>query len=178
VLAWLEANGFAAADHFNYYLSRSLDDPIPESALPDGWCVRAVEEPDFEARVAVHRDSWHKSRFTLAQYLQVRDVAVFDPDLDLVAQSPDGEFASYCIGWVDQATGLGSFEPVGTPPAWRRRGLGQQVQYEGLRRMKSKGMCHAEIGTAGFNDRAYGLYTSCGFKLTDRERTYIKVLNS
>jgi len=175
-VAWLQANGFQATEHFNTYLARSLDESIPEPSLPDGWQIRSVQPPDFEARVQVHRDSWHRSRFSLEQYLAVRAIDVFDPDLDLVALSPNGEFASYCIGWIDSATGIGSFEPVGTPPAWRRRGLGQQVQYEGLRRMRSKGMSNAKIHTAGFNDRAYGLYTSCGFKLTDRERTYIKTL--
>lgn len=32
------------------------------------------------------------------------------------------------------------------------------------------------FGTASFNDRAFGLYTSCGFKLMDKDRTWIKVL--
>ena len=173
---FLEANGFTATEHVGLHMRRSLDTPIPEPALSDGWRVRHVLEDDFDARVAVHRDSWHRSTFTREQYLRVRAIDVFDPELDLVAESPDGEFTSYCIGWVDAALGVGSFEPVGTPPAWRRRGLGREVQYEGLRRMKAKGMRSARIGTAGFNDRAFGLYSSCGFELVDRERTYLKVL--
>ncbi len=173
---FLKANGFTETGHFGYHLRRSLETPIPEPTLSEGWRVRHVLEDDFDARVAVHRDSWHRSTFTLEQYLQVRGIDVFDPELDLVAESPDGELASYCIGWVDAALGVGSFEPVGTPPAWRRRGLGREVQYEGLRRMQAKGMHSARLGTAGFNDRAFGLYTSCGFELVDRERTYIKLL--
>ena len=172
----LKANGFTATEHFCFHMRRSLDTPISKSTLTDGWRVRHVLPDDFDARVAVHRDSWHRSTFTREQYLLVRAINVFDPELDLVAESPDGEFASYCIGWVDAASGVGSFEPVGTPPAWRRRGLGREVQYEGLRRMKAKGMHSARIGTAGFNDRAFGLYSSCGFELVDRERTYVKVL--
>jgi ribosomal protein S18 acetylase RimI-like enzyme len=66
---------------------------------------------------------------------------------------------------------------VGTRPTHRRRGLGQQVNFEGLRRMKAMGMHSAKIGTAGSNTRAFGLYTSCGFKLIDRERTYLKALD-
>ncbi len=93
-----------------------------------------------------------------------------------MAESPDGEFASCAIGWVDERLGVGSFEPVGTPPAWRRRGLGREVQYEGLRRMKAKGMHSTKIGTAGFNERAFGLYISCGFELVDRNRTYVRTL--
>jgi len=64
--------------------------------------------------------------------------------------------------------------PVGTRPAFRRQGLGQQVNYEGLRRMKQKGMFSAKISTAGFNDRAFGLYRACGFELIDKQRTFVK----
>ncbi len=175
-IAHLSSQGFEATEHFGYLLSRSLDEPIPEPRLPEGWRVRDVGPSEFEARVAVHRAAWHRSRFSLEQYLKVRAIDVYDPSLDLVAVAPTGEFASYCIGWVDEALGVGSFEPVGTSTQWRRRGLGQQVQYEGLRRMKAKGMHSAKIGTAGFNERAYGLYTACGFELMDKERTYIKAL--
>ncbi|HKI73690.1 MAG TPA: GNAT family N-acetyltransferase, partial [Pseudomonadales bacterium] len=98
------------------------------------------------------------------------------PELDLVCEDADGTFASYCIAWVDHRLGVGSFEPVGTRPAYRRMGLGQQVNYEGLRRMKALGMHSAKIGTAGFNDRALGLYLGCGFSVVDKSRTYIKQL--
>jgi len=40
--------------------------------------------------------------------------------------------------------------------------------------MKAMGMHSAKIGTAGFNDRAFGLYAACGFELIDRERTFMK----
>ncbi len=42
--------------------------------------------------------------------------------------------------------------------------------------MKAKGMHSAKIGTAGFNQPAYALYTSCGFELADKNRTYVKRL--
>jgi ribosomal protein S18 acetylase RimI-like enzyme len=172
----LQTNGYEPTQHFHYSMSRSLDTPIPAENLPDGMTVRHVLIDDYPERVATHRDSWLKSSFDIETYLGVRSLDIFDPELDIVAESADGIFGSYCIGWTDQELGIGSFEPVGTRPAFRRMGLGQQVNYEGLRRMKEKGMHSAKIGTAGFNDRAFGLYSSCGFDLVDRERTYIKVL--
>ena len=175
-VAFLQANGYERTEHFGYHLRRRLDDPIPPCSLPSGWTIRRVEEADFEKRVQVHRDAWFQSGFSLERYLEVRDLAAFDPELDLVAVTPGGEFASYCIGWVDPASGVGSFEPVGTAAAFQRRGIGREVQYEGLRRMQAKGMHSAKIGTAGFNDPAYALYRSCGFELADRNRTFIKTL--
>ncbi len=130
-IGFLEANGYERTDHFGYHLRRRLDDPIPAMKLPDGWEIRHVERPDFDKRVQVHRDAWFQSGFSLERYLDVREVSVFDPALDLVAVTPEGEFASYCIGWVDHASGVGSFEPVGTAEAFKRRGIGREVQYEG-----------------------------------------------
>ena len=175
-IRFLERNGFKASAHFAYSLTRSLSLSIPGVDLPDGMRLRHVLAEDFPERVAVHRDSWFMSTFTMNNYLRIRAIAEYEPELDIVVEDSDGTFGSYCIGWVDRSLGVGSFEPVGTRPAYRRRNLGQQVNYEGLRRMKAFGMSSAKIGTAGFNDSAFGLYTSCGFSLIDKERTYVKRL--
>ncbi len=169
--------GFEPTEHFDYFMIRSLDDPIPDSNLANGFRLRSVEEPDFMQRVATHRDAWFKSVFSLDQYLRTRSIDVFEPTLDIVAEDTHGHFGAYCIGWVDRELGVGSFEPVGTRPQYRRRGLGQAVNYEGLRRMKAMGMHSAKIGTAGFNDRAFELYRSCGFSLSDKNRTWIKEID-
>lgn len=173
---FLSQSGFEPTGHFEFSLTRSLNDPIPKQVLPEGFRVRHVEERDFEERVATHRDAWFKSNFTLERYHRIRAIDNFEPTLDIVAENPSGRFASYCIGWIDRALCIGSFEPVGTRPVYRRLGLGQQVTFEGLRRMKAMGMHSAKIGTSSFNDRAFGLYTSCGFKLIDKNRTWIKEL--
>jgi ribosomal protein S18 acetylase RimI-like enzyme len=172
-IRFLESNGYERTEHFHYFMSRSLDTPIPGASLPEDITLHHVLDSDFSERVATHRDAWFKSSFDMGSYLAIRNIEVFEPTLDIVANH-NGTFASYCIGWVDHELGIGSFEPVGTRPAYRRMGLGREVNYEGLRRMRALGMHSAQIGTAGFNNRAFGLYQSCGFDLVDRERTYIK----
>lgn len=176
-IRFLKSKGFEATNHFAFSLTRSLDEPIPDVNLPDSMHIHHVEASDFLERIETHRDSWFKSTFTMDQYLRIRAIEEFEPELDLVVEDREGRFGSYCIGWIDKALGVGSFEPVGTRPSHRRLGLGQQVNYEGLRRMKAMGMHSAKIGTAGFNDRAFALYISCGFKLIDKERTYVKALD-
>jgi len=174
---FLEGVGYSATKNFHYYLSRSLEGDLPQTTLDPDWTLRHVLAADFESRVALHRDSWFRSTYQMDQYLALREIPVYDPELDIIAENGKGDFASYCIGWIDNETGVGSFEPVGTKPAFRRLGLGREVNFEGLRRMKAKGMHSAKIGTAGFNDRAYGLYRSCGFELVDKDRTYMKRLS-
>ena len=171
---FLQAQGYGPTGHFHYSMLRSLETSIPEVSLPAGFQLRHVAGDDLTERVATHRDAWFKSQYNMDAYLALRRIDIYEPELDLVAVSEDGTFGSSCIGWLDKVLAVGSFEPVGTRPAFRRMGLGQQVNYEGLRRMKEKGMTHASIGTAGFNDRAFGLYRSCGFELIDKCRTYTK----
>ena len=147
----------------------------PRERLPEGARLRHVTEADFEERVSVHMDAWWPaSGFDMKTYLGVRAVEAFDSELDLVLEAADGAFASYCIGWTDRTLGVGSFEPVGTRRAWRRKGAARIINYEGLRRLKAKGMHTANIQTAGFNERAVGLYESCGYERIDTKRSYTK----
>lgn len=174
---FLEDAGYVSTQNFQFYLARNLKDELPKSSLKPDWELKHVLLADIEARVAVHRASWFRSSYSAQQYLSLRKNAVYEPELDLVVANNEGVFASYCIGWVDYQTGVGSFEPVGTTPEFRQQGLGREVNLEGLRRMKAMGMHSAKIGTAGFNNRAYALYRSCGFELVDRDRTFIKKLS-
>jgi len=112
------------------------------------------------------------SRVTLASYRRLRTAPGYDPALDIVAARPDGSFDSYCICWFDAASGTGLFEPVGTHPAHRRKGLGRAVMLEGLRRLRAFGAESALITYIGGNEPAARLYESVGFEAVDREHLY------
>lgn len=173
--AQLSRLGYEPTEHFERCVSRPSDLPIPESKLQGGLVVRHVHEDEYEERVQTHRDAWAPAGgFSLERLLEVRSMPNFDPELDLVTATPSGEFACCCIAWFDPVSGIGCFEPVGTRPQWRGKGVTKEMIYEGLRRMKAKGMTTQILGTAGFNDAAFSLYQSCGFELQDLERTWIK----
>jgi ribosomal protein S18 acetylase RimI-like enzyme len=175
---FLEANGFVASQQVVPMLRRRLDVPIPPSRLPAGFRLRHVTEADVAERVAAHRDAFGpRSSFTLERYLAVRADAPYDPELDLVLETPHGTFASYCIAWPAPGVGVGSFEPVGTRRAWRGRGFAREVLWEGMRRLKAKGMHTALVETAGFNEPAQAAYRSAGFELVDVARTFLKTLD-
>lgn len=175
-IAFLEANGFQPTRHFMPDYRRDLTAPIPAHKLPDGMRLRHVGDADLDERVACHRASWLRSTWSLETYRKVRSSPVYDPELDIVLEAADGTFASYCICWADPRTRVGSYEPVGTRPQWRGRGVGRAVILEGFRTLKAKGMLSARVGTAGFNEPAQALYESCGFARIGTCRTYLKRL--
>jgi len=73
----------------------------------------------------------------------MRGIPGYTPELDLVAVSADGTFASYCICWLDPVSKIGEFEPVGTRAAYRGKGLGKALMLAGLRRLKGSWHAHS-----------------------------------
>jgi len=175
--ALLQAHGYTrTATHFRYH-SRLLDTPVPVSPLPPEYTLRPVTgTADIEPRVAVHRAAFAPSRMSAARYHRLMGAPTYRADLDLIVVAPDGTFAAFCIVWFDVANRLGVFEPVGTHPAHRRRGLGQAILYEGLRRLRQLGARTAFVNSYGGDEAAERLYTSVGFQLVDRNYAWEKLL--
>ncbi|MCI0476857.1 MAG: GNAT family N-acetyltransferase, partial [Anaerolineales bacterium] len=76
--------------------------------------------------------------------------------------------------WVDRANKVGEFEPVGTRPAFERRGLARAALLEGMARMKTRGAETALVSTGGAETGAIRLYESVGFKIVNREVTFTR----
>ncbi len=177
-IAFLERQGFQRTKGYNIRFHCSLDSPIAKAMLPDEVTVRPVGgEEEIEERVNVHRDAWTtwgQSKFTAEAYRRLRMAPGYEPELDLVAVTQEGIFVAYCTCWLDEMNKVGEFEPVGTRPAYRLKGLNRAVALEGLHRMQKREMRSAIVQTASFNEAAIGLYRSVGFEEVDREHFYIK----
>ena len=176
-LSLLERHGFKRTDGFGVLYRCSLTDPISVPKLDPSLRLRHATDADLEARVEVHREAWSvwgPSKVTVETYARLRSAPVYDPELDVVLEDASGRFLSYCIGWLDSRNGFGHFEPVGCRPDCTGRGYARAVTIEGMRRMQSRGMHTALVGTASVNERARVLYPSCGFLEVDRAYHYTK----
>lgn len=177
MIASLTTLGFARDDRYLNIMWCSLDDAAIPAQVPPGFKIRAVgSEAEWAARVALHQVVWHPSAVTLAAYERLRQVAWYRPDLDLVVVAPDGTLAAYGICWLDAVNHSGEFEPVGTSPAFRGRGLGKAVIGEGLRRLRAQGAREAYVAAEGDNEAARALYESVGFTTYTREYAYKRPL--
>jgi mycothiol synthase len=78
--------------------------------------------------------------------------------------------------WLDPINRVGNFEPVGTHPDFQRRGLGQAVMVEGLRRLQAWGMTKAMVGTGAKNVPAIRLYEDVGFYTETHLLTYARAI--
>lgn len=93
---------------------------------------------------------------------RLRQCSLYDPELDLSVESPNGEVAGYALFWLDQVTGVGMLEPMRVEEPYQRRGLGRALLTAGLDRLARKGARRLKVGC---NSRAgRNLYEGAGFK--------------
>jgi GNAT superfamily N-acetyltransferase len=155
-----------------------LGKPLPASPPPGGFRVIDSVGMDPALRARAHRDAWDdlseiglpdaRSSFSTDAYVGLSKAPVYDPRLDILVVAPDGTLVANCIVWIDEASGIATFEPVGTHAGYRRRGLTRLAMHEALRRAKAHGMRRARVSTAHFNAPAIAAYTRAGFELCER----------
>jgi mycothiol synthase len=178
-IMFLEQHGFRYSGRFaEVNMIRSLDEPVPEIALPPGYRVCSMSEVgDISGRAAAHREVWQPwtvGNVTDADYACFIQLPGYHLDLDVVTMTPEGVIAAFVNGWVDPLNRIGDFGPVGARLAYRRQGLTRLVLLECLRRMQSYGMDRVCISTGVSNTPAQNLYESIGFKLVNKTFDYVK----
>jgi mycothiol synthase len=176
----LTARGFQRSQGSITYMVRRLGDLSAPPPLPPGFEIRAVAgEHEAETRAAAQyaafNSSWDVARY-VARYRRFMRSPVYDPELDLIGLAPEGQAAAFCVCWLDDVNRVGHFEPVGTHAAFHRQGLGKAVLWEGLRRMKARGMETATVCPESDSPAAVGLYESAGFQPVHDLWTFSKLL--
>jgi mycothiol synthase len=172
----LERNGYEQGPIDWHGMFRDLREPVEDAAVPDGYKVRALVEDEIAARVESVRAVWSGNRVTVERYREIRGLPHYRPELDLVAVTSDGALGAFCTVWLDAVNGVGHFEPVGTHPEYRRRGLGRAVVREGLSRMRALGAATACVFCHVDSQAALCLYESCGMTTRRRDYTYSRKL--
>lgn len=148
-----------------YNRRRSLDEPIPEYLLPNGFTIRSVDiEQDFiqykQVQAAVFPHCGCMTERTAKIY---STASFYNSDLDLVAVDSRGNFAAFCTVRMDPVSRMAELEPVGTHPNYRKLGLARSVICEGLRRLQKYRPSSLCILGAATSEAANRLYESLGF---------------
>jgi len=152
--------------------------PLASPQAPPGFTLRTTRpgDPAECIRVADLLNAAFGRTFHNAQ--EYHNFALrapcFRPELDLVAEAPDGSLAAYTGIPYDAVNRRGIFEPVCTHPDHRRRGLAQALMQEGLLRLRDLGAVDATVDT-GDRTPANRFYDSMGFTEAYRGVTWRKV---
>ena len=154
---------------------RDLTD-LEQPVLPDGFRFRTADEVGPRAAVQAHVDAWAPSTYTAEGYEGVRRTPPYRGDLHVLVEAPDGTMAASTIMWLDEANKTAEFEPVGTHPDYRRRGLGRAMLLHGMQLARVAGATHMTVACLGApgHPAARGLYYSVGFRMFSRDVPLIK----
>jgi ribosomal protein S18 acetylase RimI-like enzyme len=154
-IALLEKFGFVRADLRTLYYQRLLSKPIMAPVFPPGFSLRCVNGSDeLKKLVNLHRAAFGTDKMTVAQRLAIMQAPQYDPQLDLVAEAPNGELAAFCICGLDDTSGseiTGFTDPLGTHPQYQKRGLGKAIVTAGLDRLRKRGAAIVGLSTSSKN---------------------------
>lgn len=143
--------------------------------LPPGYLFDHVRgEADVARRTAVQREAFESDFMTDTKTRAMQGMPTYRPDLDLVIVAPDGSYAAFAQIWLDEANGVGVFEPLGVSARHQRRGLGRAILDEGARRLGELGARIACVQTGIDHMSARGLYEACGFVELDRDYAWVR----
>lgn len=94
--------------------------------------------------------------------MRLEQCSLYDPSLDLAAETAEGQVAGYSLYWYDPTTKVGLVEPVRVEAAYQRRGLAQAMLTAGIDRLVRKGAKRLKVSyeTPG----AAALYQGLGFR--------------
>ena len=101
---------------------------------------------------------------------RLRQCSLYDPTLDLAAETADGQVGGYALFWFDPVTEVGMLEPMRVEDEYQRRGLARAMLTAGLDRLASRGARRLKVSYATAAARA--LYVGAGFRVTSTNTSY------
>ncbi|MBI1299731.1 GNAT family N-acetyltransferase [bacterium] len=170
---WVKSHGFVQQGPDRVFLVREGKQPPVRNQLPTGFSIRQLAGADETiAASELLCAAFNISTMTPTWRYQILTRREYRPELDIVVESPKGELASFCLGWLNPQGKIGQIEPMGTCPTYQRIGLAREALVEVLQRLHELEAERVIVGTSAANARSLPLYQSVGFELHHRKCTY------
>jgi len=129
----------------------------PVAPPPDGFRLRSRAETPDRPHHFVRRNGEHVAE-RLAQ------CSLYDPELDLFVEAPNGDVAAFGLFWPDPVTRVGLVEPMRTEDDYQRRGLARHVFTAGVDRLGARGCERMKVSYWDKNPGARKTYLGAGFQ--------------
>lgn len=178
--AFASRHGFERA-RVLWQMRRSLLEPLPHIAMPDGVTVRGFRPgSDEQAWLDVNARAFaghpEQGRWVLADLLTRESEPWFDPAGFLLAVDVTDRLLGYHWTKVHAASGgepaVGEVYVLGVDPAGHRRGLGAALTVAGLRHLAQSGLTVAGLYVDESNTAAVKLYRGLGFEVFATDVSY------
>lgn len=166
----LTAIGLRTTGEIRHHTFRALPETrFPEPSLPSGYRFVAItDESQFEARIALAKEVWPENLLDQKRYRSVRTAPFYRSELDVCVQSEEGILVAFALGWFDPENRTCQFEPVGTRPDHRGKGIGKALVQHASLLARAAGAGRLYINCFATNDAGNALYASAGYDLVGR----------
>ncbi|MCA9887876.1 MAG: GNAT family N-acetyltransferase [Anaerolineae bacterium] len=175
----LRQQGFSAcSDRFYQHRRRWASEPMPDPPLAEGYALRSVADvPEDDARwVACSNATFGQSYTPEIHRNFMQNAPSNNYDLHIIAEAPDGSFAAFAGLTVEPVNRYAVFEPVGTHPEHRRKGLAQAAMYECIRRVQALGTADVLYVASWGTSPAGKFYENVGMAHYATQRAWRKVI--
>jgi GNAT superfamily N-acetyltransferase len=135
------------------------------SALPAGFRLRSRAETADRPHHMIGRNGEHVAE-------RLAECSIYDPELDLLVEAPDGDVAGYALFWPDPVTRVGLVEPMRTEDGYQRLGIGRHLLTAGIDRLAERGCERMKVSYMNENAGARALYLGAGFSPHDTSCVY------
>jgi mycothiol synthase len=171
----LRRAGLVPNGHAYLHLWCSLASTLSPVALTPGYSIRSVFGlAEAAARAALRRAAFPHSHMTTESYSRLMATCHYRPKLDMVAVTPQGEFAAMALAWFDAHNKTGELEPVGTHPAHRTRRLASAASEEAMRRLHEHGAHAVIVYAEAENFASVEMYRRLAFTVVDTNHGFVR----
>jgi len=170
----LKALGYTCWDSHLVVFNRSLSE-LPTATIPEGFTIRPLKgASEVEQYAELHRTAFESNTMTTLWRSHTLEAPLYRPELDLIAEAPDGRLAGFCIWWYRPDLKMAQIEPMGVHPDFQHLGLSQAMMAEGMRRAAALGAEKAKVETYSFSHPALKAYEAAGFQVVGQELKFYK----
>ena len=174
-----------------FTMACSLNQSVFSPSLPNGFTLQPLshlplDDDTINAWVELFNESfidhWNHHDLTVeaARYWLFNNPH-HKPELNLVVVAPDGTFAGFCVGYINQPENVrsgcheGWIKFLGTRRGFRKLGLGRAMLLAQMRQLKTAGVEQVKLGVdAQSATSAVRLYHSVDFQPIKTWLSYVK----
>ncbi len=157
----LESLGYFFFNECEHPQLREIIDPLPQSVLSEEFSIKQIEPNEYDQFVKAIETVFHHNKFTQDVFEEMRKAKFYKEDLLIGVFTSDGTLVAFAQQRIDNYKII-EFEPVGTLPNYRRKGLAKAIMRESFIRAEKYEPKIFYVGGAP-TEEADHLYSSVGF---------------
>jgi mycothiol synthase len=160
---FLRATGFVEREECEREYLWDLAEMNLDNQVPAGFVVKGMSaDEDFTKQATITRTVFPRSEYDRESHDSLRRAPDYSAEFDVAVVAPSGEHVAIACAMLDRRNGVADFEPVGTHPDYRGRGLARAAVFEAFRRLRASGASRARISTGGEPYSANRFYRALG----------------